>query len=191
MRKKSKISKARSKAEECKTTSLKGFLTAVILIIITAYVTHLFTKASFKYEIRENKISEIITFQKRLVNDLWLYARSAKTIAESEFGVDFNIKPYVNEYEEFYQKLYDIGLVTTLYTDIDNLNKYNYDLFLLKQDSLLYDAYKAFELSKNNTEMSNKKRSHLVYQIFFKNKIYDRINSITENNVRKYYEELY
>jgi hypothetical protein len=162
---------------------------SIIAVPSSAYLSFFYAKKAFKYEIKEQKILEIIDIKDRFISDIELFGNTAKSIAEYEFGTNFTNRPYIAEYEKFYQKLFDMGLVNLLYNDIENLNSRNFDLFLSKFDPKLHDAYKAFELSENNPDINDLKKAHLVYQLFFENKFLEKLSKIQAQDIRNYYSK--
>lgn len=168
-------------------TSLTTFVIPVITVGLAAFLSYIVTKKTIKYEIQEQKVYEISRIKDRFISDVELFGETARSIAEYEFGTNFANKPYVEEYEKFYQKLFDLGLVNILYDDIAILNSENFDLFLSKFDDDLHSGYKTLELSKNNPDITKAKKAHLVYQLFFENKLREDLNRIKESDIRNYY----
>jgi len=168
--------------------ALSALVISIVAVPLSAYLSFLYAKKSFKYEMKEQKILEMINAKERFIIDIDLFGKTAKSIAEYEFGTNFSEKSYVEDYEVFYNKLYKMGLVQILYNDIETLNSKNFDLFLSIYDQILYDGYKSFELSRNNTDITDTKRAHLVYQVFFENKLKERLIKILDKDIRNFLE---
>jgi len=168
--------------------SIFAIIISIISLLLSPYLSHYYAKKTFKYEMKEQKILEIINAKERFIMDINLFGKSAKSIAEYEFGIDFLEKPYVEDFKSFYEKLYKMGLVQILYNDIEKLNSNNFDRFLLIYDNILYDAYKSFELSQSNSDITDIKKAHLVYQVFFENKLKEKLNKITNEDIDKFFK---
>jgi hypothetical protein len=169
-----------------KTIAKISLLISIIAVPLSAVLSFHYAKKSFKYETIEMHSQTLISAKDRFLGDLELFGIYAKSIAQMEFDTDISGKAQVEDYNTFYQKLYDRGLVNTLYLDIEKLNSNDFDLFLKDYDDKMWDAYITFALSRNNHDIAENKKAHLVYQILFESSYYTNLKNIDNNKIREF-----